>query len=419
MGKEGLRYAAKVDLNKTAGTQTVNKLFLKPFSCLRKAVPSVGTIKNNEVVKIECVDWTGGQIGNNDSADDMRDVDLTKIHYLTGPFDIETAEPGDVLVLEIQDVQPLDEQPWGFTGIFSKDNGGGFLDEIYPEPAKAIWDFEGIFCSSRHIPGVRFAGLIHPGILGCAPSAEVLATWNKREGELIEACAHTHNRVVAEPPQPKNVHAGSADASLKEKVGKEGARTIPGRPEHGGNCDIKNLSRGSKVFLPVHVKGAKFSVGDLHFSQGDGEISFCGAIEMAGVITIKFSVMKGGVKQLDMKSPIYIPGPVEPQFGPGRYIYFEGFSVDEHGKQHYLDTTVAYRQTSLRVIEYLRRYGYNDYQIYLLLSCAPVQGHVAGIVDIPNSCTTMGLPMDIFDFDISPHVPAEKRDLGSCAFASK
>jgi formamidase len=86
------------------------------------------------VVKIECVDWTGGQIGNNDSADDMRDVDLTKIHYLTGPFDIETAEPGDVLVLEIQDVQPLDEQPWGFTGVFSKDNGGGFLDEIYPEP---------------------------------------------------------------------------------------------------------------------------------------------------------------------------------------------------------------------------------------------------------------------------------------------
>lgn len=413
MGKEGLRYAAKVDLDTPAAEQNVLHNRWHPD------IPSIGTIKNNEVVKIECVDWTGGQIGNNDSADDMRDVDLTKIHYLTGPFDIETAEPGDVLVLEIQDVQPLDEQPWGFTGVFSKDNGGGFLDEIYPEPAKAIWDFEGIFCSSRHIPGVRFAGLIHPGILGCAPSADVLATWNKREGELIEACAKTHNRVVAEPPQPKNVHAGSADAQLKEKVGKEGARTIPGRPEHGGNCDIKNLSRGSKVFLPVHVKGAKFSVGDLHFSQGDGEISFCGAIEMAGVITIKFSVMKGGVKQLDMKSPIYIPGPVEPAFGPGRYIYFEGFSVDEHGKQHYLDTTVAYRQTSLRVIEYLRRYGYNDYQIYLLLSCAPVQGHVAGIVDIPNSCTTMGLPMDIFDFDISPHVPAEKRDMGTCAFASK
>lgn len=131
--------------------------------------------------------------------------------------------------------------------------------------------------------------------------------------------------------------------------------------------------------------------------------------------------------------------------------YFEGFSVDEHGKQHYMDASIAYRQTCLRCIEYLRRYGmaaearkcvecsltslgYDDYQIYLLLGCAPVQGHIAGIVDvwlpschknsvtdimqIPNACTTMGLPIDIFDFDISPHVPAKKRDMGSCAFAS-
>lgn len=98
----------------------------------------------------------------------------------------------------------------------------------------------------------------------------------------------------------------------------------------------------------MHVDGAKFSVGDLHFSQGDGEISFCGAIEMAGVITINFKVLKNGLADLGMKSPIYIPGPVEPQFGPGRYIYFEGFSVDQHGKQHYLDVAVAYRQTTLR-----------------------------------------------------------------------
>jgi formamidase len=213
----------------------------------------------------------------------VKNVDLSKIHYLTGPFEIETAEPGDVLIVDIQDVQPFEDHLWGFTGIFDKGNGGGFLDEvcvllivaklkadwrwqIYPKAAKAIWDFEGIYCSSRHIPGVRFPGLIHPGILGCAPSAEVLATWNKREGELIESCSHM-DRVVALPPLAENVHVGSGDADIKDKVGKEGARTVPGRPEHGGNCDIKNLSRGSKVYLPVHVKGAKFSVGDLHFSR--------------------------------------------------------------------------------------------------------------------------------------------------------
>lgn len=137
--------------------------------------------------------------------------------------------------------------------------------------AKAIWDFEGIHCTSRHIPGVKFAGLIHPGILGCAPSPEILQLWNKREAELIQTT--DLKRVVALPPLEKNVHAGSAGGDIKSKVGREGARTIPGRPEHGGNCDIKNLSRGSKVYLPVHVKGAKFSVGDLHFSQGDGEVS--------------------------------------------------------------------------------------------------------------------------------------------------
>ncbi|KAJ5902779.1 formamidase [Penicillium taxi] len=411
MGIKGIRTALKVDLEKHAREQPGLHNRWHP------EIPACGKIAQGEVVKIECLDWTGGQIQNNDSADDVHNVDLTEIHYLSGPFDIETAEPGDVLVVEIQDVQPFQDQPWGFTGIFAKENGGGFLDEIYPKAAKAIWDFEGIFCSSRHIPHVRFAGLIHPGILGCAPSAEILAEWNRREGELIAANTIA-DRVVAQPPQPKNTHAGSSADDIKEKVAREGARTIPGRPENGGNCDIKNLSRGSKVYLPVHVPGAKFSVGDLHFSQGDGEISFCGAIEMAGVITLKFNVIKNGMAKLDMKSPIFHAGPVEPQFGPGRYLTFEGFSVDENGKQHYLDATVAYRQTCLRVMEYLRRYGYSDYQIYMLLSSAPIQGHIAGIVDVPNACTTIGLPMDIFDFDIRPEAEVTKLDMGTCAFTS-
>lgn len=99
------------------------------------------------------------------------------------------------------------------------------LSEII-DSAKAIWDFEGIFCSSRHIPHVRFAGLIHPGILGCAPSAEVLAEWNRREGELIAANT-IEDRIVAQPPNPMNAHVGSAGEDIKERVAREGARTIP------------------------------------------------------------------------------------------------------------------------------------------------------------------------------------------------
>jgi formamidase len=48
------------------------------------------------------------------------------------------------------------------------------------------------------------------------------------------------------------------------------------QPIYNRNCDIKNLSRGSKLWLPVFVDGANLSMGDMHFSQGDGEVSFCG-----------------------------------------------------------------------------------------------------------------------------------------------
>lgn len=79
-------------------------------------------------------DFQTGQIKNDDSANDVRDVDLTRVHYLTGPFEVETAEPGDILLVDIQDVQPLQDEPWGFTGVFARENGGGFLDDFYPKP---------------------------------------------------------------------------------------------------------------------------------------------------------------------------------------------------------------------------------------------------------------------------------------------
>ena len=148
------------------------------------------------------------------------------------------------------------------------------------------------------------------------------------------------------------------------------------------SCLPPGVARSLITRVAVHVPGAKFSVGDLHFSQGDGEISFCGAIEMAGVITIKFSVLKNGVADLASVSPLFIPGPVEPLFSPTRVLTFEGFSVDEKGRQHYLDATVAYRQACLRAFEYLRRFGYSDYQLYLLFSAAPIQGRIGALVDV-------------------------------------
>jgi formamidase len=62
---------------------------------------------------------------------------------------------------------------------------------------------------------------------------KVLATWNKREAELI--AANKLDRIVAQPPNPENVHAGIASEDIKAKVGREGARTIPGKSSGGDN----------------------------------------------------------------------------------------------------------------------------------------------------------------------------------------
>ena len=170
--------------------------------------------------------------------------------------------------------------------------------------------------------------------------------------------------------------------------------------EHGGNCDIKDLSRGSKVFFPVYVDGAGLSVGDLHFSQGDGEITFCGAIEMAGWVHMKVTLIKGGMAKYGIKNPIFKPSPIKPVYND--YLIFEGISVDEQGKQLYLDVNVAYRQACLNAIEYLKKFGYSGAQAYSILGTAPVQGHISGVVDVPNACATLWLPTEIFEFDINP-----------------
>jgi formamidase len=111
-------------------------------------------------------------------------------------------------------------------------------------------------------------------------------------------------------------------------------------------------------------------------------------------------LIKGGVAKYGIKNPIFRPSPITPNYND--YLIFEGISVDEQGAQHYLDVHVAYRQACLNAIEYLTKFGYTPAQAYSILGTAPVQGHISGVVDIPNACATLWLPTEIFDFDISP-----------------
>jgi formamidase len=173
-------------------------------------------------------------------------------------------------------------------------------------------------------------------------------------------------------------------------------------------------------------------MGDVHFSQGDGEISFCGAIEMSGFLDLKCSVIKGGMKLLPVVgpsplsvNPIFEIGPLEPRYS--EWLVFEGISVDEKGVQHYLgtfvcfagssasckhlthyliplcpDATIAYKRAVLNCIKYLANFGYTEEQVYLLLSCIPCKGRISGIVDVPNAVATLAIPLAVFDRDVRP-----------------
>ena len=370
-------------------------------------IPANVMVKPGDVFRVDCREWFDGAIVNDDSADDVLNAPLSTVHVLSGPIGVEGAEPGDLLIVDILDVGPIPQedsgplsgQGWGYTGVFATQNGGGFLTELFPDAYKVIWDFKGQTATSRHIPHVSFTGIIHPGLMGTAPSTALLAKWNAREGALI---ATDPNRVppLALPPNPNDAILGKLTGAAFDKAAAEAARTAPPR-ENGGNQDIKNFTKGTRVFYPVFIPGANLSMGDLHFSQGDGEITFCGAIEMGGFIDLHVDLIKGGMTTYGVsENAIFMPGNVDPLYS--QWLAFSGTSVTLDGTQRYLDSHLSYQRACLHAIDYLQKFGYSDIQAYMILGAAPIEGRLSGVVDIPNSCSTVYIPTAIFDFDVAP-----------------
>lgn len=167
------------------------------------------------------------------------------------------------------------------------------------------------------------------------------------------------------------------------------------------------------------MKDAKLSGGDLHFSQGDGEITFCGAIEMGGFIDFHVELIKGGMETYGITTnPVFIPGNVEPRYT--EFLTFIGVSVDhDTDTNYYLDATLAYRRACLNAVEYFKKFGYSGEQAYLLLGSSPIEGRISGIVDIPNACCSLYVPTAMFDFDVRPTTAGPmKADRGQCAMAA-
>jgi formamidase len=384
-----------VDLRRLPEEQTP-----RPHNRWHPEIPAVARVAPGEVFRVECLDLTGGQVLNSDSADDVRQLDLTRLHYLSGPIAVDGARPGDVLVVDVLDIGTLPGAEWGFTAIMERETGPGLLSQEYPSARKAIWDINGIYATSRHIRGVRFIGTPHPGIIGCAPSVETLRRWNRRERRVLERCGDRFT-MAAVRPQERGALLGDLSAAQYDEVSPIAARTWAAR-ENGGNMDVKELSRGSRVYLPVEVDGALLSIGDLHFSQGDGKITGLGGVKMAGWIDLHVDLVPDGLERLQISNPVLEPSPIAG--GYTEYLTFQGVSVEEDDTQHYLDPLVAYSEACRSAIRYLERYGYSGEQAYMLLAAAPIEGRLSCLLEHPNACTTLAVPKAIFDFPVHPNL---------------
>ncbi len=293
------------------------------------SIPPIATIQSGETVSFDLLDAACGQIVRESTVDAIRTLDFSRVDQVNGPIYVEGAEPGDTLEIELLDLQPAD---WGWTAVIP---GFGLLADEFPEPALKIWHLEGGADGwAEFAPGIRIPLAPFCGETGLAPG---------------EAGPHS---------------------------------TIPPY-RHGGNMDTRYLTKGARLYLPVEVPGALFSMGDGHAAQGDGEV--CGtAIETPMRTTVRLTVRK----DLHVPEPQFLTaGPLAPRINTAPYYVTDGIGPD---------LAEATRNAIRHMIAYLQQtYGLSRPDAYMLCSVA-VELKLCEVVDMPNYVVGAFLPQSIF-----------------------
>lgn len=342
-------------------------------------IPPALRCRPGDEVVLETRDTFDGAFDADSIVDDIAGADFNLVHPLTGPVFVEGAEPGDILVAEILEVIP---EAFGFTVQVP---GFGFLRDDFPDPFMVKWELADGWATSDDLPGVRIAGAPFMGVIGLAPSRDLMDTIAAREADL-----EARGGIVLLPEATGAVPGDPAIAA-------EALRTIPPR-EHQGNVDIKQLTAGTRLLLPVWAEGALFSAGDAHFAQGDGES--CGtAIEMAGTLRVRLDLRKGEAAERGIRGLCFERGgnaPAPESQASGGYFATTGICVTREGRNEFEDVTLAARNALDNMIDHLgHEYGYTRQQGYAICSVA-VDLKISQLVDVPNVIVSAFLPLDIF-----------------------
>jgi acetamidase/formamidase len=285
------------------------------------------TVDSGDIVVMHTRDVSDDQIGPDSTTDVIASLDWDRVYPLAGPIAVNGAQPGDTLAVEILD---LHTQGWGWTAILP---GLGLLPDDFPDAYLRIFD---LTAGDETYLGDNVVIPIEPflGTMGVCP----------------------------------------ADAS---------AQPIMPPGNFGGNMDTRQLTRGTTLYLPVHVPGALFSCGDAHAAQGDGEVCVTG-IESPMYCALRLSVEKGRT----IPSPQFrTPGRLVPRAGDSGWYGTTGVGPDL-----YVNAQEAVRAM---VAHISGEYGLSPEDAYVLSSLA-VDLRISEIVDAGQYIVSALLPLSVF-----------------------
>jgi acetamidase/formamidase len=293
------------------------------------STPARLMVASGDTVTFQCADSSGWQVKPDWTAAEFKmRFDPLKVHALTGPVAIEGARPGDMLEIKIEAYR---HHGFAWTSLIPT---LGLLAEDFPEHHLFIWKLEDFV--TRSFPGVT---------LDLHPFAGIIGVQRAETGEF---------RTRAPGP-------------------------------FGGNMDVRQLTAGTTLFLPVFTPGGGVLTGDCHAAQGDGEVCING-MEAPMDVTLTFRLHQG--KAPKGPQALYPGGFTPPRYATKPWHLFIESDTDARE---------ACKRAVRRAIEFIvERLGVTPEMAYTLCSVV-LDLKVSQLVNVPTTTITACLPEAIFD----------------------
>ena len=277
-------------------------------------------IEPGQRVELDLLNSSGGQLGPDSTVADVAALDFARVNPVTGPIAVRGANPGDALTVRVVE---LAVDSWGWTACIP---GFGLLADEFPDAHLAVSSIA--------------------------------------EGTIA---------LPFGPSLPALPMIGTLGVALPEP----GAHSLVPPSRHGGNLDIRHLTEGATITLPVGVAGALLSVGDAHAAMGDGEV--CGTgIETSARTVLEIGLRPGPAPRF----PILETAPASSR--PGAALATTGVGPDL--------MAAAKDATRAMIDEITRRTGLAPVEAYLLASTS-ADLKISEVVDMPNWVVSMHLPL--------------------------